>query len=137
MIVSLVEILLNSECQSLTIAVLTPYHKQREQINMLLRKKKISLNVNTIDSFQGGECDVLLISTVRTNGVGFMDDICRLNVALTRARQSLIICGNFMSLRGEQVWSDLLEDARKRKLIKKVSKKVITNSRVLLAMIKI
>lgn len=136
MIVNLVEILLDSECQSLSIAVLTPYHKQREQINVLLRNKKISINVNTIDSFQGGECDVLLISTVRTNGVGFMDDICRLNVALTRAKQSLIICGNFMSLRGERVWSDLLEDAKKRKLIKKVSKKVITNSRALLAMIR-
>ncbi|XP_029342064.1 uncharacterized ATP-dependent helicase C29A10.10c [Acyrthosiphon pisum] len=137
MIVTLVDILLNSECRSLTVAVLTPYHKQREQINILLKKKKISLNVNTIDSFQGGECDVLLISTVRTNGVGFMDDICRLNVALTRAKQSLIICGNFMSLRGERVWSDLIEDAKERKLIKKVSKKVITNSRVLLAMIKL
>lgn len=56
------------------------------------------MNVNTIDSFQGGECDILLISTVRTYGVGFMDDMCRLNVALTRARQSLIICGNFISL---------------------------------------
>ncbi|XP_060868332.1 uncharacterized protein LOC132943378 isoform X3 [Metopolophium dirhodum] len=137
MIVTLVDILLNSECRSLTIAVLTPYHKQREQINILLKKKKISLNVNTIDSFQGGECDVLLISTVRTNGVGFMDDICRLNVALTRAKQSLIICGNFMSLRGERVWSDLIEDAKERKLIKKVSKKVMTNSKVLLAMIKL
>jgi senataxin len=59
----------------------------------------MSLNVNTIDSFQGGECDVLLISVVRTNGVGFLDDICRLNVALTRAKQSLIICGNFKSLK--------------------------------------
>lgn len=39
MIVSLAEILLNSECQSLTIAVLTPYHKQREQLNILLKKK--------------------------------------------------------------------------------------------------
>lgn len=56
------------------------------------------MNVNTIDSFQGGECDILLISTVRTYGVGFMDDMCRLNVALTRARKSLIICGNFTSL---------------------------------------
>lgn len=72
-------------------------------INFLLINKyflrKISLNVNTIDSFQGSECDVLFISTVRTYGVGFMDDICRLNVALTRAKQSLIICGNFMSLK--------------------------------------
>lgn len=39
MIVSLVDILLNSECHPLTIAVLTPYHKQREQINTLLKKK--------------------------------------------------------------------------------------------------
>jgi len=39
MIVTLVDILLNSECRSLTIAVLTPYHKQREQINILLKKK--------------------------------------------------------------------------------------------------
>lgn len=39
MIVRLVEILLDSECQSLTIAILTPYHKQREQINILLKNK--------------------------------------------------------------------------------------------------
>lgn len=63
------------------------------------------MNVNTIDSFQGGECDILLISTVRTNGVGFLDDICRLNVALTRARQSLIICGNFKSLKVSNLFS--------------------------------
>lgn len=62
------------------------------------------MNVNTIDSFQGGECDILLISTVRTNGIGFMDDVCRLNVALTRARQSLIICGNFMSLKVSYIY---------------------------------
>lgn len=39
MIVNLVEILLNSECRSLSIAILTPYHKQREQINILLQRK--------------------------------------------------------------------------------------------------
>lgn len=64
------------------------------------------MNVNTIDSFQGGECDVLLISVVRTNGVGFLDDICRLNVALTRAKQSLIICGNFKSLKVSKIFSN-------------------------------
>lgn len=39
MIVNLVEILMNSECNSLIIAILTPYHKQREQINLLLKNK--------------------------------------------------------------------------------------------------
>ncbi|XP_050544882.1 uncharacterized protein LOC126907553 isoform X2 [Daktulosphaira vitifoliae] len=137
LIVSLVEILLDlEECSSLSIAVLTPYHKQREQINLLLGKKKISLNVNTIDSFQGSECDILLISTVRTNGIGFLDDQCRLNVALTRAKQSLIICGNFVSLKGEKVWFELLEDAKKRKLLKKISKRNLTNSRALSSIIK-
>lgn len=75
------------------------------------------MNVNTIDSFQGGECDILLISTVRTNGVGFLDDICRLNVALTRARQSLIICGNFRSLKVSNLYSKKSVDISYVKLV--------------------
>lgn len=58
-----------------------------------------NLEVNTIDSFQGQERDVIIMSCVRTGGIGFLADTQRLNVALTRARRSLLLCGNFTSLR--------------------------------------
>jgi superfamily I DNA and/or RNA helicase len=56
------------------------------------------VEVNTIDSFQGQERDIIVMSCVRTGGIGFLSDTQRLNVALTRARCSLLLCGNFMSL---------------------------------------
>ena len=55
--------------------------------------------VNTIDSFQGQEKDVVIFSIGRSQGIGFLADHQRLNVALTRAKYSLIICGNFASLK--------------------------------------
>ena len=58
-------------------------------------RKKVKLEVNTVDSFQGQECDVIIISCVRSHKIGFLSDRQRLCVALTRAKQSLIICGNF------------------------------------------
>lgn len=57
-----------------------------------------NVEVNTIDSFQGQERDVIVMSCVRTGGIGFLADTQRLNVALTRARCSLLLCGNFTSL---------------------------------------
>ena len=57
-------------------------------------KQKFSSEVNTIDSFQGQERDVIIMSCLRSGGIGFMSDP-RLRVALTRAKHSLIICVNF------------------------------------------
>lgn len=54
--------------------------------------------VNTIDSYQGQEKDIIILSTARTTGVGFLANPQRLNVALTRAKKCLIICGNFTSV---------------------------------------
>lgn len=54
--------------------------------------------VNTIDSYQGLEKDVIIISNARTNGVGFLSNAQRLNVALTRPKKCLILCGNFKNL---------------------------------------
>lgn len=66
---------------------------------MLYRMKKLNhLEINTIDSFQGQEKDVIIMSCVRTSGVGFLADRQRLNVALTRAKYALFMCGNFLSL---------------------------------------
>lgn len=72
------------------------------------------IEVNTIDSYQGQEKDVTIISCVRTNGVGFLSDRQRINVALTRAKYAEFICGNFSSLDRDNMWNNLLTDARQR-----------------------
>ena len=63
------------------------------------------MEVNTIDSFQGQERDIIVMSCVRTGGIGFLSDTQRLNVALTRARRSLLLCGNFTSLQVSTYYS--------------------------------
>lgn len=62
------------------------------------RKYDRSITVHTIDGVQGQEKDVIILSTVRTNGIGFLSDYQRMNVALTRAKRALYILGNFTSL---------------------------------------
>ena len=59
------------------------------------KRNKFIIEVNTVDSFQGQERDVVIMSCVRSSGIGFMSDKQRLCVALTRAKSSLILCGNF------------------------------------------
>ncbi|GLH09336.1 Regulator of nonsense transcripts 1 homolog, partial [Gryllus bimaculatus] len=89
-----------------TIGIITPYQQQLQEIKTCLdrsRTNNVTVVVNTIDGFQGRECDVIIFSCVRTRGVGFMGESQRLNVALTRARRSLIICGNFVSLQDSDV----------------------------------
>lgn len=61
--------------------------------------KPNKIEVNTVDSFQGSECDVIIMSCVRSNGIGFVKDPNRLCVSLTRAKHSLILCGNFSTFR--------------------------------------
>lgn len=56
------------------------------------------VTVNTIDSCQGQERDIIIISIARSRGIGFLAIRQRLNVALTRAKKMLILCGNFNSL---------------------------------------
>ncbi|XP_078034885.1 putative helicase senataxin isoform X2 [Augochlora pura] len=111
---------------SISYGILTPYNNQKQVIlkkinnKMLLLsenlRKKIRFEVNTVDGFQGQERDVIIMSCVRSQKIGFLSDRQRLCVALTRAKHSLIICGNFSVFNKDPMWNSLLSDARSRKI---------------------
>ncbi|XP_058838392.1 uncharacterized protein LOC131694054 isoform X2 [Topomyia yanbarensis] len=102
----------------ITIAIITPYTRHKRECEKFLVNKKITqVSVLSIDSVQGQEFDVVIISLARSIGTGFLESPQRLNVALTRARKCLIMCGNFSELQATDVWSALLKDAEERKLL--------------------
>jgi regulator of nonsense transcripts 1 len=79
-----------------------------------------SLEINSIDAYQGREKDYIVISTVRSSnktGIGFLNDEKRLNVALTRARFGLIIVGNALSLAKNNFWKSMLYQLSSKRLI--------------------
>jgi len=89
----------------ITVGVITPYRQQRSYLLESLRKTSLEGNAFTIDSIQGSEFDVVILSLVRSfnpkkgnRRVGFLDDMRRLNVALSRAKKKLIIIGNLHTL---------------------------------------
>ncbi len=86
-----------------SIAVISPYRQQVEILNTYYREHSglkaysHTININTIDSFQGQEKDIVYISMVRSNtegNIGFLSDIRRMNVAMTRARKKLVVIGD-------------------------------------------
>ncbi|KAG4131202.1 hypothetical protein ERO13_D09G192400v2 [Gossypium hirsutum] len=100
------------------IGVITPYEGQRAYIvnymsrNGALRQQLYKeIEVASVDSFQGREKDYIILSCVRSNehqGIGFLDDPRRLNVALTRARYGIVILGNPKVLSKQPLWNGLL-----------------------------
>ncbi|CRG99607.1 regulator of nonsense transcripts, putative [Plasmodium relictum] len=98
----LVRTLLKCGLKPNQIGVITPYEGQRAYITSLFQKNisfqhSAEIEVASVDAFQGREKDFILLSCVRSNkklGIGFLNDPRRLNVALTRAKYGLIICGN-------------------------------------------
>lgn len=98
--------------------IITFYKAQAVLIQEKLGKIFPGVKVNTVDSFQGDENDIILISCVRSNpagNIGFVNDFRRLNVALTRAKHGLMIIGNAATLdNGERDLALLVKDARER-----------------------
>ena len=90
----------------MTIGVITGYSAQVEQLTTRIdpddagRWRSLQIEIAAVDSFQGRECDTVIYSTVRSNAartIGFLRDYRRVNVALSRAREQLVIVGdNFM-----------------------------------------
>ncbi|OCK89265.1 tRNA-splicing endonuclease-like protein [Cenococcum geophilum 1.58] len=104
------------------IGIITPYKSQlRELKDRFSRKYGQSIfdvvEFNTTDAFQGRESEVIIFSCVRaspTGGIGFLQDIRRMNVGLTRAKSSLWVLGNSQSLIRGEFWRKLVEDAQSR-----------------------
>lgn len=103
------------------IGVITPYKAQQYQIKTLI--KRISpdifdiVSVNTVDGFQGQEKDIIIISAVRSKNIGFMNDIRRMNVSITRAKFALIILGNIQALSKSDIWKSLIDHMNKNGMI--------------------
>ena len=109
------------------IGVVTPYKAQKRCIEKLLatHRDASSIQVNTVDGFQGAELDVVVLSMVRSNDkglVGFLGNHRRLNVALTRAKSVLRVIGNLPTLRTNKVLGAMVSNAEKRGLICKPNK---------------
>ncbi|CAN0877353.1 Helicase SEN1 [Linum grandiflorum] len=105
----------------ITVGIITPYKLQlkclQQEFSEILKSEEgKDIYINTVDAFQGQERDVIIMSCVRASnhGVGFVADIRRMNVALTRARRALWIMGNAGSLMKSEDWAALITDAKGR-----------------------
>ncbi|KAH7037379.1 SEN1 N terminal-domain-containing protein [Microdochium trichocladiopsis] len=104
------------------IGIITPYKAQlfrlRDQfVEHYGEKIQEHIEFNTTDAFQGRECEIIIFSCVRaspTGGIGFMTDIRRMNVGLTRAKSSLWVLGDSRALSQGRYWRQLIEDAQQR-----------------------
>jgi AAA domain len=126
LLVSLISLYPDEGLAAGNVAVLTPYKRQvlelRRQIEAAPALQGADIEVNTVDGIQGREKDVVILSTVRSanvsavstsSGIGFVKDERRMNVALTRARLSLIVVGNASVLsQGSRHWAAQVEDSR-------------------------
>lgn len=93
------------------LGVITPYRAQALWLRELLQDQ-VELEVDTVDAFQGREKDVIILSLVRSNPeqqLGFLEDLRRLNVAITRPRRHLFVVGDSATLSGHPFYSRWLE----------------------------
>lgn len=110
--------------ESIDVGIISPYRAQVQYLRHLIKKEAFFkpfrhlLSVNTVDGFQGQERDVIIVSLVRSNNdgqIGFLRDLRRMNVAMTRARSKLIIIGDHETLAHHEFYKKLYEYIKKHK----------------------
>ena len=118
-VVVLIKSLLESDVEPKQIGVITQYKSQLTAIRNSLvadsetsSKELAGIQISTVDAFQGGEKDVIILSCVRTKHIGFIDCERRTNVALTRAKRHLCIVGCGKILSSNSLWSKILASCR-------------------------
>lgn len=117
---------LTSDCRGYEfqnkIGIITPYKSQLRELKARFaqdygRTILEKVEFNTTDAFQGRESEVIIFSCVRASinkSIGFLDDIRRMNVGITRAKCSLWVLGNSQSLMNGEFWAKLIRDAKDR-----------------------
>ena len=104
--------------EQIDVGIISPYRAQVQHLRHLLKRDPFFkpfrhlLSVNTVDGFQGQERDIILISLVRSNDegqIGFLRDLRRMNVAITRARMKLIILGDPLTMSHHPFYRKLYE----------------------------
>ena len=104
--------------ERLDVGIISPYRAQVQYLRRLLKRREFFkpyrslISVNTVDGFQGQERDIILISLVRANDegqIGFLRDLRRMNVAITRARMKLIILGDASTMTRHPFYKKLFE----------------------------
>lgn len=105
------------------IGIITPYKGQLRELKTQFAARFGNsifsiVDFNTTDAFQGRESEVIIFSCVRASnkGIGFLADIRRMNVGLTRAKSSLWVLGNSQSLVQGEFWRKLVNDSRERNM---------------------
>lgn len=123
---------LNTATQGLVsqsrVAIITPYAQQsgllkRTFNNALGNNASRLVEINTVDAFQGREANIVIFSAVRaagSHGIGFLSDVRRMNVALTRAKHFLFIVARCQSIKVNPYWRDLVEHAQTSNAVVKV-----------------
>ncbi|KAK6225032.1 helicase Sen1 [Colletotrichum tabaci] len=109
------------------IGIITPYKAQLQELKWQFSRQfgeaiTDDIEFNTTDAFQGRECEIIIFSCVRadpTGGIGFVKDIRRMNVGLTRAKSSLWILGDSRALVQGEFWNKLITNAKQRSLYTK------------------
>ena len=108
--------------ERIDMGIISPYEAQISLLRSLvkrsstLRSLRRQISIHTVDGFQGQERDVIVISTVRANAdgrIGFLRDLRRMNVAITRARHKVIIVGNATTLTRHPFYASLLDHIRR------------------------
>lgn len=109
---------LNDGVEESDVGIISPY---ADQVKII--QEKTPIEVKTVDGFQGREKEIIIISTVRSNehgNIGFLKDLRRLNVAITRAKRKLIIIGNINTLKNNPTYERLIKFCEDEKLLVRI-----------------
>ena len=123
-VLGLVEEFLAANAKEEFIGIITPYKDHEEYIKKLLEEKDIKIEVKSVDGFQGREKEIIILSLVRANEneeIGFLNDLRRLNVAITRPKRKLIIVGDAKTLSSNDTYKRLIEYIDKNGILKEVN----------------